>query len=768
MKLEDKKREIVKSEGLTEHTLKIGEDPRSKRIVIDLLSSKLYKNKLLSALREILSNAIDANIEADRKDKQIDIKLPTEEDPYVSIRDYGYGMSKEKMINVYIYLGLSTKREDNKQHGAFGIGSISPFSVTEQFEVTTIHKGIKYAWLVYKNEEEIPVITLLNEEETKEHDGTKVSFYIDRAYQEQCIDYVEALTMFSELRYNIVNKKEPKTEPYYEYKEKLDEGYFYSCKQQIKKNYTSKCFIVVVVGDIPYTLDCFNQFTELYNNNNPVLRRTALSPYNVSLFNHCSDLKSFILFKKLAEDFKVIAIKAEIGELDLTSSREDLVFNDKLKNFVTDKLRNILERYTLKLEAEVEKETDLIKKLEIGFNKFPLLLSFKHKGKDYNYRDNFINLHRLSFSNCNFCCRAYFPEESLTKTSVKYFNFVPSEKDTNYIDLTVGGFIPLILFLKYPVVVMSSRYNLNKVVSKLKLETTTIFIRTNKHEETIEELKELKEDGKVLQYPNDFVTKDKTKKESIKSIDLENLKETNKVYVLKKQQEIPENNKYGSFLETIETEYSLPKEGGVYCEKRAVNLDLDNNAYLSNRLISSGLIPRVYFVNSTISNRLKKLSNWLSVDQYAEYYLKECFKDKEDIKNVILIMTTISEYKLDSIKVLCKYINDRRPDILNQKYLDFINSPSFETLRLFKDDSFVYTKTDWSKAERGKFEYVFKELLGDYFIYFISTVQLLYLSGIDLDKKHCVYNAFLVLKFLEGQANQSNQDEFENISKLLE
>lgn len=122
MKLEQKVFEIEKSEGLKEYKFKLPENPVGVKLIVDLLSSSLYSNKLESSIREIYTNALDANIEASSS-TPIDITLPDSDNPFISFRDYGLGMDPDKVVNTYINLGASTKRDTNELHG--GLKSIN-------------------------------------------------------------------------------------------------------------------------------------------------------------------------------------------------------------------------------------------------------------------------------------------------------------------------------------------------------------------------------------------------------------------------------------------------------------------------------------------------------------------------------------------------------------------------------------------------------------------------------------------------------------------
>ena len=114
-------------------------DPATLGLLMDLLI-KQYSNPVEGSFREILSNAVDATIEAG-SEQPVEITLPTELDPFLVVTDYGVGMSEDDLDNTYVNYGKSTKVDDLKQIGAKGIGSKSPLAMSASFIVSTTRDG---------------------------------------------------------------------------------------------------------------------------------------------------------------------------------------------------------------------------------------------------------------------------------------------------------------------------------------------------------------------------------------------------------------------------------------------------------------------------------------------------------------------------------------------------------------------------------------------------------------------------------------------------
>lgn len=147
--------------------------------VARVLSDTLYKDKIGSIIREISCNAFDAHVEAGCPEKPFKVKLPDAFDPTFSVRDFGPGLSHEDVEGIYTTYFGSTKDQANDAVGAFGLGSKTPFSYTDSFMVTSIHKGVKRVYNAYL-EEGLPQISMFNEgEETDEPNGLEVTVTID-------------------------------------------------------------------------------------------------------------------------------------------------------------------------------------------------------------------------------------------------------------------------------------------------------------------------------------------------------------------------------------------------------------------------------------------------------------------------------------------------------------------------------------------------------------------------------------------------------------
>ncbi len=147
-----------------------------------ILSDGLYANKVRAIIRELSCNAYDSHVAAGKINTPFDVHLPNALEPFFSIRDYGTGLSHEQVTNIFTTFFESTKTDSNDYVGALGLGSKSPFSYTDNFTVTAIKDGVKGIYTAFINEQGVPSIALMMEEETTDPNGVEVRFAVEDRY----------------------------------------------------------------------------------------------------------------------------------------------------------------------------------------------------------------------------------------------------------------------------------------------------------------------------------------------------------------------------------------------------------------------------------------------------------------------------------------------------------------------------------------------------------------------------------------------------------
>lgn len=145
------------------------------------LSDNLYSDKIKAVIRELSTNAYDAHVEIGNSSKPFEIHLPNDLEPVFWVKDFGLGMSEEKIYSLYTTYFCSDKTQSNEMVGAFGLGSKSPFAYKNSFTVESIHDNRKRIYTCFLDEDSVPNITKIFDIESYEHTGLKVSIDVDKS-----------------------------------------------------------------------------------------------------------------------------------------------------------------------------------------------------------------------------------------------------------------------------------------------------------------------------------------------------------------------------------------------------------------------------------------------------------------------------------------------------------------------------------------------------------------------------------------------------------
>lgn len=200
MKLAENKIEVDGSDSFTEESFSVG----NAGLIFDILRNKLYSNAIESICREYSSNARDAHREIGTFDRPIEIHFPNAFDGNFRIKDYGIGISKSRMSDVFIKYGNSTKRNDNIQLGAFGVGAKSAWSYTNQFSIKTTanenNVNTTCIYMVYLDESNAGKMRLVKEEITDLPTGTEIIIPVEDKDIQSFIDGIIKSTQYWKTR----------------------------------------------------------------------------------------------------------------------------------------------------------------------------------------------------------------------------------------------------------------------------------------------------------------------------------------------------------------------------------------------------------------------------------------------------------------------------------------------------------------------------------------------------------------------------------------
>lgn len=139
--------------------------------------TKMYANPIQTLTQEYISNARDANREV-RQSRRIEITAPSRFAPNMIIRDFGPSLDPERIRDVFLYYGSSTKRATNTQTGGFGIGGKSAWAYTDSFTITAWHEGMKRTYIAHKSNG-TGNLDMISESESNEPTGTAIEIAIN-------------------------------------------------------------------------------------------------------------------------------------------------------------------------------------------------------------------------------------------------------------------------------------------------------------------------------------------------------------------------------------------------------------------------------------------------------------------------------------------------------------------------------------------------------------------------------------------------------------
>jgi hypothetical protein len=144
-----------------------------------ILSDGLYSDKVTAVLRELGTNAIDAHVEASNPSSFL-VHLPTSEQPWFNIRDFGTGLSHDEVMNLYSTYFGTNKLDNPNAVGQLGLGSKSPLAYTRSFSVTSFVNGQKNHYVITLDEERIPQVNYLPNQSgpTTEPNGLEVQIAV--------------------------------------------------------------------------------------------------------------------------------------------------------------------------------------------------------------------------------------------------------------------------------------------------------------------------------------------------------------------------------------------------------------------------------------------------------------------------------------------------------------------------------------------------------------------------------------------------------------
>jgi hypothetical protein len=323
-----------------------------------LMIDKLYTKKEDAVVRELGANARDAMHDLARltgtAPGQWHIHLPSHMTHELIISDNGTGLSIE---NVKRYLGNlfeSTKENENMSIGAYGLGSKSPFAVTDSYIIESRFEGQLHSFSFFRAKGSIPKLVHIGSKPTEEPNGITYKVPSSVGRYETYARSVAAQLFFFEPRPIVVGQNSADIwENYGDIKfEGTDWKYVHS--QGLSRYYGQ---FLANMGGVSYPLD-MNQLINIDLEDDYINTLKESGVYVEGLSGRIGEvIRQVEKFSPSAKD-SVFALFFGIGDLEIPPSREALEYDAQTCYNILLRLEKLVEEFIPTLQNHVRAVTD--------------------------------------------------------------------------------------------------------------------------------------------------------------------------------------------------------------------------------------------------------------------------------------------------------------------------------------------------------------------------------------------------------------------------
>lgn len=312
-----------------------------------ILSSGIYSDKIGSIIRELSTNAYDAHKEAGNLQTPFIIHAPSYFDPTFKLRDYGTGINPDKILEIYTTYFESSKNESNEYVGCMGLGSKTPLCYTDSFTVINYYNGVKYYYIIFLNERGFPSIRRINDIKTDEPNGLEISFGVSVDDCSKFVMKIEESFGWYDIQPTIINND------YINFKRPE-----YILKNEkwgirIQKPYED-CIKYAVMGNIGYPIN-MHSIEDLLTSD----AKSLLSSLSIDIFFN-------------------------IGDFEVTTSRESISYTIETTQKISERLQNIANE----IKDRVEKKLSGCNNLWDAITIYDLFFANLNNGDASSYRNN--------------------------------------------------------------------------------------------------------------------------------------------------------------------------------------------------------------------------------------------------------------------------------------------------------------------------------------------------------------------------------------------
>ena len=296
--------------------------------IFNVLRNQLYSDKITAVLREYSCNAVDAHVEAGIGDRPIEVTLPSKLKLEFKVRDFGPALNDEEIHDVYAFYGESTKRNTNEQTGMLGIGSKSAFAYGDNFVINSYIDGEKHIWNAFIDPSQVGQISKIGTQKTDEENGIEIVIPVREEDTEEFVSKAEGLFRYFKVTPTIKGTNQ------FEYSQKKpmfmgdnwtwfkNDGDRWSSRYQEPK---------AVMGNIAYPF--------------------AAQDLNFTDEERLEGLDDMVKGN--------LHLKCDIGDLDISASREKLQFTEATRKTLIAKLREVKDGIVAQAEKQFAEQQSL-------------------------------------------------------------------------------------------------------------------------------------------------------------------------------------------------------------------------------------------------------------------------------------------------------------------------------------------------------------------------------------------------------------------------
>lgn len=290
-----------------------------------ILSSALYSRKIEAIVRELSCNAHDSHVQAGCPERPIVVHMPNSWEPEFYVEDFGIGLDADDVENIYTSYFTSTKTESNDVIGGFGLGSKTPFSYCDSFNIRARKDGFEYHFNAFINMQGEPATSLLSKSETEEPNGVRVTVPVKTVdFNQFNTDAAKVFKWFAIVpevigsTLVVDNSKAIRL---------AREGSFWST---YSKDGWERNTITAVMGNVAYHV--------------PSVTDTFASHFSQS---ECAFFKN-----------NTLTVKFDIGELDVAASRETISFDEDTEKQFIKRVKEVIGKFCADTQAKLDTDVD--------------------------------------------------------------------------------------------------------------------------------------------------------------------------------------------------------------------------------------------------------------------------------------------------------------------------------------------------------------------------------------------------------------------------